>query len=376
MMFPVLLLLCMAAQTVLSKDQLEQPSEYVLTLEDEICSTVGTGDRISSASECETAANILGFTWTHITRSRHNPAGCIAMCFSDHVSVYFNNNADANVTSSIHSEICILSGISDPSGGSSGGSEDSIPQGTCGAPSKSPMSAGTTSYIVGGNEAEAHSLPWQISVQTPCGFHSCGATIISANIVLTAAHCVNRGDNIYVKAGAHSLSRDGQKYKIQEIIPHSQYNIPKPFNNDIAILKIEGSGIRLGTNAMPACLPPSGHEWGLNTQFIVSGWGTLKPDGDSPDKLMQVTVPIADFNKCVRQYPYLTPSWKKVLCAGLDQGGKDSCQGDSGGPLVAKYNGKWTLAGVVSYGKGCAMANYPGVYTHVSHYIDWINQNS
>jgi len=186
---------------------------------------------------------------------------------------------------------------------------------------------------------------------------------------------VRAGMNIFVLAGAHSQSRSGQKYKVQQIIPHRQYNSPGKMNNDIAILKIGGSGITLGTNVMPACLPPSGHEWGSNTRFIVSGWGTLAWQGKMPDKLMQVTVPLVELGKCARQNDF-PRSWKKVLCAGLDQGGKDSCQGDSGGPLIAKYNGKWTLAGVVSYGKGCAKKDFPGVYTHVSHYINWINQNS
>jgi len=53
------------------------------------------------------------------------------------------------------------------------------------------------------------------------------------------------------------------------------------------------------------------------------------------------------------------------------QGGKDSCQGDSGGPLIC--NGQ--LCGIVSFGENCALPDFPGVYTKVSAYSDWIKTN-
>jgi len=255
-------------------------------------------------------------------------------------------------------------------GGSSGGSGGSY-NGECGQPKKQPFSA-TSSYIVGGKEATPHSIPWQLSVQTTSGFHFCGATILSPNWAVTAAHCVDEGDNIRVVAGAHSKRSGGKKYTVARIYKHKQYNSSN-MKNDIAMLQIGGSGMDLseGSNAMPACLPQKGYEWQTGTQLLVSGWGTLSSGGRSPTNLMQVTVPLVEFSKCARQNG-MSSSWRKVLCAGYDAGGKDSCQGDSGGPLIGKVNGKYTLAGVVSWGYGCAKAGYPGVYTHVSHYIDWI----
>jgi len=52
----------------------------------------------------------------------------------------------------------------------------------------------------------------------------------------------------------------------------------------------------------------------------------------------------------------------------------DTCQGDSGGPIMyySENEQVWMLAGITSYGYGCALPNYPGVYTRVSTYIDWI----
>ena len=56
-----------------------------------------------------------------------------------------------------------------------------------------------------------------------------------------------------------------------------------------------------------------------------------------------------------------------MICAG--KAGKDSCQGDSGGPMV---DSEGKQVGIVSWGYGCADEGYPGVYTRVSHYYDWI----
>ena len=59
-----------------------------------------------------------------------------------------------------------------------------------------------------------------------------------------------------------------------------------------------------------------------------------------------------------------------MMCAG--EAGHDSCQGDSGGPLTCGEGQDKVLCGIVSWGRGCALRGYPGVYAKVSAYIDWI----
>ena len=66
-----------------------------------------------------------------------------------------------------------------------------------------------------------------------------------------------------------------------------------------------------------------------------------------------------------------------MFCAGRTIG-KDACQGDSGGPLVEQTIDKdgyprHELAGITSWGIGCAVG-FPGVYTRVSIYVDWIEK--
>jgi secreted trypsin-like serine protease len=227
--------------------------------------------------------------------------------------------------------------------------------------------------IVGGTNAPAGLFPHQVSIQTRSGFHFCGGSLIGDRHVLTAAHCVQgeRASQLRVAADLVNLSSGGQVFSVTAIDVHSSYN-SSTSDSDIALLTLDRSTGSIGKVA----LMDPGSEATLadpGTDSVVTGWGALSESGGSPDRLQQVTVPILSNTECNDAYDGDITS--RMVCAGLlGVGGKDSCQGDSGGPLVVDDGGGWAQVGVVSFGFGCARAQFPGVYTRVSSFESWIAQ--
>ena len=109
--------------------------------------------------------------------------------------------------------------------------------------------------------------------------------------------------------------------------------------------------------------------------LVVSGWGATTEGGDTVSTLREVGVPYVTRDVCNDPLSYADGVTTNMLCAGVAAGGQDSCQGDSGGPLVfGAGGGNPRLAGVVSWGEGCAQPGKYGVYTRVAIYGDWVKQ--
>ena len=163
---------------------------------------------------------------------------------------------------------------------------------------------------------------------------------------------------------------EGQNIAIAEVI-NNDWN-PSTNDNDIAIVKL-ATPLTLGGDVQALCLPSTNFDPNDGANCFVSGWGSLASGGTYPDQLQYVGVPVVSQSRCNDAYGNVITD--NMICAGLDQGGKDSCQGDSGGPFVCMEGGTPVITGVVSWGKGCADPKYPGVYARVTPYLDWIKQH-
>ena len=231
--------------------------------------------------------------------------------------------------------------------------------------------------IVGGEDASPGELPWQVGLlyygsSTP----SCGATLINNKWLLSAAHCTDGQDvsNIEAIIGEFDVSTtqdNAVKIKIAKKVEHPNYN-SNSMVYDFVMLEL-AEEVTFSAAVGPACLPQDASKTYVDAIATASGWGTLQSGGSQPDKLQRIdTLKVLANDNC-GSYSAGTIQ-DSMVCAA--DAGKDSCQGDSGGPLVTQEGDRYSLIGVVSFGRGCALADYPGVYSRVTTVLDWIKSTA
>jgi len=232
--------------------------------------------------------------------------------------------------------------------------------------------------IVGGEEAKQGDYPFMtalVSRESEDIRPFCGASFIGGRYVLTASHCLEgtEAENLSVWISGYDTQtpEGGQKVNVAQIYMHEEY-----FSDfkDVAILELEQeiqgvTPVKLMTAEMEAELQDG-------QLFTVMGWGNMDPAaGAFPNILHQVEVPLFNHVSCTENYAQNGQRVAEhMLCAGFPEGKKDSCQGDSGGPLIYKHNDEWYQAGVVSWGNGCALEGFPGVYANVGKFQQWLKQ--
>ncbi len=233
------------------------------------------------------------------------------------------------------------------------------------------------SRIIGGGDAETLAYPWMVSLQNKyTGEHFCGATLVDEYYVLTAAHCYEGAalDSLVAVIGAYDLSAssgyalpvnsNAKAVAITEFIQLESgdfllFQLAEP---------VEGAVVKLATES-------DMRKVAEGDSLRIIGWGVTDPDDNQlslPDVLQEADIALSNFANCQQNYAELDEQvTEDMICAGLPQGGIDACQGDSGGPLLwLNENKDWVQLGVTSFGEGCALPEYPGVYTRVASYID------
>ncbi|NXS09866.1 OVCH2 protein, partial [Neodrepanis coruscans] len=168
------------------------------------------------------------------------------------------------------------------------------------------------------------------------------------------------------------------KRSVKQYIIHPSFN-QTTMDSDIALLQL-AEPLEFNDYVGPVCLPAEEEEVQPSRMCVVAGWGDHEADKEKRKKLQQLEVPILPFDRCQRYYINLPSKvTQQMICAGFAlEEGKHSCTGDSGGPLVCPSeddSGFYTLHGITSWGLGHGSKIYPGVYTNVGFFVDWIKKN-
>jgi secreted trypsin-like serine protease len=205
----------------------------------------------------------------------------------------------------------------------------------------------------------------------------CGASYIGKNYFITAAHCLKQRDPrmTIIRMGSNNLSNLPDIFRIKTIFIHPKFN-RQNLKHDIAIIETtsEPDSIKYPPIRLP-CNQLLNICYVIGSSVKVIGFGKADKKGkkEYTEDLKEVDLKI--------KMLYDTKYSSSLICsdvflAGDEKDGVilDSCTGDSGGPCMKKIKDYWVLVGIVSWGSGCGEEKYPGVYTKVLSYHNWIRE--
>ena len=248
--------------------------------------------------------------------------------------------------------------------------------------------------VYGGVDAMRKQWPWMVHINyKPYGERrkQCGGSLIAKNWVITAAHCLQPVKAIYrscrdclkLHMGVHDFSLPFEPARIalgvKRIVIHDGFDM-SGLQNDIALIEVDDVDLNVSEYVKHICLP-SGETPADDTKCFIAGWGKTE-HAESSDILQETGASIRNAHQCKDTYDSLNTASKvrttDHICAeGESYDGNrpaDACKGDSGGPLMCQRceNCNWYVAGIVSFGDGCAQSQ--GVYTSTTLYEKWIRE--
>ncbi|XP_019062044.1 tissue-type plasminogen activator isoform X11 [Fukomys damarensis] len=249
--------------------------------------------------------------------------------------------------------------------------------------------------IKGGLYSDIASHPWQAAIfignkKSEEDRFLCGGVLISSCWVLSAAHCfLERYSPHLLKVVLGRTYREvpgeeEQKFEVEKYILHKDFD-EDTYDNDIALLYLRSDSLHCtqeSATVRTACLPAADLQLPDWTECELSGYG--KHEASSPfysERLKEAHVRLYPPSHCTSRHLFNKTITHNMLCAGDTRSGgnqanlHDACQGDSGGPLVCMRDKRMTLVGIISWGIGCGQKDVPGVYTKVTNYLTWIQDN-
>jgi Trypsin/RTX calcium-binding nonapeptide repeat (4 copies) len=266
-----------------------------------------------------------------------------------------------------------------------------VPEGGPSGDRQAPRSDELQPRIVGGNTTTIAEWPWQAAVTLNPAFYPgngfdrqfCGGSLVAPTIIVTAAHCVHKAGNTFFPVSDHAsitgrttLSNSSQG---QEIAWSNYYIFvdgsgrplfnPQTFDWDVVFAQL--SSASPSSNSAPIQIAGANEAafWAPgNENAWATGWGTTSSGGSRSDTLREVNLDRIADSTCGASSSYGSLFHSETMvCAGEIAGGQDTCQGDSGGPLVTPIGGgAFRLIGDTSWGNGCGLPNFPGVYGRVA----------
>ncbi|CAL8117692.1 unnamed protein product [Orchesella dallaii] len=250
---------------------------------------------------------------------------------------------------------------------------------------------GHDAYVIGGQPSGPAEFPWFAAItkfqhnKRPRWKVVCGASLINREYAITAAHCLHNRykdtlELVFNIKDANTIESDSNtvRRKIKKFLIHPSYNTSTQ-HDDIALiqLKVPFDLQTENDKVAPICVPKTSTSKYASQHGIFVGFGHTNygSGSDKPKEnsriSMKVNVPILSNQDCLKtKVPTKKNITENMVCAGSQ--GKDACINDSGGPLMVQENGRTTVVGLASWGIGCGLAGYPGVYTRVSQYLEWI----